>query len=58
MFFQVLRGAYILLRVLSTTEDQKVQGHLVEIQQQPGVFVLKGPAVAITNLGTASDFFG
>ena len=33
--FQVLRGAYMLLRVLSTTEDQEAQGLLDEIQQQP-----------------------
>ena len=54
--FQILRGAYILLPVLSTTEYQEAQELLVEIQQQPGVFVLKGPAVAITNVGTASGF--
>ena len=48
--FQVLRGAYILLRVLSTTEDQEAQELLVDIQQESGVFILKGPAVAITNM--------
>ena len=35
---QVLRGAYVLLRVLLTTEAQL----LVEIQQQPEVLLLKG----------------
>ena len=40
----------------TTTKDQEVQELLVEIQQQPGAFVLKGPAVATTNVGTASEF--
>ena len=54
--FQVLRGAFMLLRVLSTTENQEAQELLDDIQQQPVVFVLSGPAVAITNVGTASEF--
>ena len=53
--FQVLRGAYMPLRALSTTEDQEAQELLHEIQQQPEVFVLSSPAVAITNVGTASE---
>ena len=47
---------YIQVRVLSTTEDQEAPELLVEIQQQPGVFVLRVPAVAITNIGTATGF--
>ena len=38
----------MLLCVLSTTVNQEAQELLDEIQQQPGVFVLSGPAVAIT----------
>ena len=38
--FQVLRGAHMLLRVLSTTESQEAQELLDEIKEQPGVFVL------------------
>ena len=41
----------MLLRVLSTTENQETQELLDEIQQQPGVFVLSGPDVV-----TASEF--
>ena len=33
--FQVLRGAYRLLRVLAVTESQETPGLLDEIQQQP-----------------------
>ena len=54
--FQVLRDAYMQLRVLSTTENQEAQELLDEIQQQRGVFVLSGPADAITNVVTASEF--
>ena len=54
--FQVLRNAYMLLRVLSTIENQEAQEILDETQQQPGVFVLSGPAVGITNVVTASEF--
>ena len=43
-------------RVLSTSENQEAQELLDEIQQQPGVFVLSGPAVAISNVVTASEF--
>ena len=43
------------LRVLSTTENQEAQELLDEIQQQPGVFVLSGPADATTNVVTASE---
>ena len=42
--------------MLSTTQGQEAQGLLVEIQQQPRVFVLRGPALAITYVGTASGF--
>ena len=54
--FQVFRGAYILLRVLAVTESQETQWLLDEIQQQPSVFVLSGPATVITNVATASAF--
>ena len=37
--FQVLRGAYILLRVLAVTESQEAQGLLEEIRRQPSVFL-------------------
>ena len=43
-------------RVLSTTENHEAQELLVGFQQQPGVFVLSYPAVAIPNVGTASEF--
>ena len=52
--FPVFRGAYILLRVLAVTESQEAQGLLDEIQQQPNVFVLSGPATVTTNAATAS----
>ena len=52
--FQVLRGAYILLRVLPVTESQEAQELLDEIQQQPSVFVLRCPAIVITNVAIAS----
>ena len=54
--FQVSRGAYILLRVLAVTENQETQWLLDEIQRQPSVFVLSGPATVITNIATASAF--
>ena len=54
--FQVFRGAYILLRVLAATKSQEAQGLLQEIQRQPSVFVLSGPATVITNIATASAF--
>ena len=50
--YHIFRGASILLRV---TEDQEAQELLVEIQQQPGYFVLRA-AIAITHVGTASEF--
>ena len=53
--FQVFRGAYIL-RVLAVTESQETRWLLDEIQQQPSVFVLSGPATVITNIATASAF--
>ena len=53
---QVLRGACILLRVLAVTGSQETQWLLDEIQQQPSVFVLSGPATVITNIATASAF--
>ena len=46
----------MLLRVLSTTEIRKAQELLGEIQRQPGLFILSGPAVANTNVVTASEF--
>ena len=52
--FQVSRGAYTLLQVLAVTESQETQWLLDEIQQQPSVFVLSGPATVITNVATAS----
>ena len=54
--FQVSRGAYTLLRVLAVTESQETQWLLDEIQRQPSVFVLSGPATVITNIATASAF--
>ena len=54
--FQVSRGAYILLRLLAVTENQETQWLLDEIQRQPSVFVLSGPATVITNIATASAF--
>ena len=54
--FQVSRGANILLRVLAVTESQETQWLLDEIQRQPSVFVLSGPATVITNIATASAF--
>ena len=54
--FQVFRGAYILLRVLSVTQSQEAQGLVDDIQQQPSVFVVRGPATVITNVATASAF--
>ena len=49
-------SAYIPLRVLAVTESQETQWLLDEIQQQPSVFVLSGPATVITNIATASAF--
>ena len=40
--------------MLAVTESQEAQGLLDEIQQQPRVFVLSGPAIVITNVATAS----
>ena len=54
--FQVSRGAYILLRLLAVTENQETQWLLDEIQRQPSVFVLSGPATVITSIATASAF--
>ena len=54
--FQVFRGACIPLRVLAVTESQETQWLLDEIQQQPTVLVLSGPATVITNVATASVF--
>ena len=54
--YKILRGASVLLRALSTTEDREARELLVEIQQQPEVLVLRGPAIAITDVGTASEF--
>ena len=54
--FQVFRGAYMLLRVLAVTESQETQWLLDEIQQQPSVFILSGPATVITNIVTTSAF--
>ena len=54
--YQILRGAAILLRLLSTPEDLESRKLPVEIKQQPGVIDLSGPAVASTNVGTATEF--
>ena len=54
--FKVFRGAYILLRVLAVTESQETQWLLDEMQQQPSVFVLSGPATVVANVATASAF--
>ena len=54
--FQVSRGAHILLRVLAVTENQETRWLLDEMQRQPSVFVLRGPATATTNFATASAF--
>ena len=54
--FQVSRGSYILLRVLAVTKNQETLWLLDEIQRQPGVLVLSGPATEITNIATASAF--
>ena len=48
--FQVFRGAYIPLLLLSVTENQEPQWILDEIQRQPSVSVLSGPATVITNV--------
>ena len=52
--FQVSRGAYILLRLLSVTDNQETQWLLDEIQRQPSVYVLSGPATVITNIAAAN----
>ena len=54
--FQASRGAYVLLRLLAVTENQETQWLLDEIQRQPSVFVLIGPATVITNIAAASAF--
>ena len=52
--FQVSRCAYILLRLLSVTENQEIQWLLDEIQRQPSVYVLSGLATVITSIAAAS----
>ena len=47
--FQVSRGTHILLRLLSVTDNQETQWLLDEIQRQPSVYVLSGPATVFTN---------
>ena len=42
--------------MLAITENQETQWLLDEIQRQPSVFVLSGPATVITNIATASAF--
>ena len=54
--YQILRGAAILLGLLSTPEDLESRKLPVEIKQQRGVIDLSGPAVASTNVGTATEF--
>ena len=54
--FQVSRGAYRLLRLLAVTKNQETQWLLDEIQRQPSVYVLSGPATVITNIEAASAF--
>ena len=50
------RGAYILLRLLAVTENRETHWLLDEIQRQPSVFVLSGPATVITDIAAASAF--
>ena len=52
--FQVFRGACIQLRLLSGMENQETQWLLDEIQRQPSVYVLSGPATVMTNIAAAS----
>ena len=54
--FQVSRGACVLLRLLAVTENQETQSLLDEIQRQPSVYVLSGPATVITHIAAASAF--
>ena len=54
--FQVSRGAYILLRLLAVAENQETHRLLDEIQRQPSVNILSGPAKVITNIAAASAF--
>ena len=54
--FQVSRGANVLLRLLSVTENQETQWLLDEIQRQPSVYVLSGSGTVITNIAAASVF--
>ena len=42
--------------MLSTTENQEARKVLVETLQQTEVFAVRGPASAITRIGTASEF--
>ena len=51
--YQILRGSSVLLRVLSTTDDQEARTLLVDIQQQLEVSVLR---IGITDVGTANEF--
>ena len=44
----------MLLRLLAVTENQETQWLLDEIQRQPSVYVLSGPATVITNIAAAS----
>ena len=46
----------ILLRLLAVTKNQETQWLLDEIQRQPSVFVLSGPATVFTNIAEASTF--
>ena len=46
----------MLLRLLAVTENQETKWLLDEIQRQPSVCVLSGPATVITNIAAASAF--
>ena len=43
----------MLLRLLADTENQETQWLLDEIQRQPSVYVLSGPATVITNIAVS-----
>ena len=53
---QLHAAMFQVLRVLAVTESQETEGFLDEIQQQPSVFVLSGPATVISDVATASAF--
>ena len=54
--FQVFRGHTYYSRCWLSRTVRRHKGILDEIQQQPSVFVLSGPATVISNVATASAF--